>query len=502
MMEVRYITNFDSDKIEKEKVDITIIGAGIAGLYTALMLPTKYSILILSKKTYQETNSYKAQGGIACVMNEEIDSIESHIEDTLICGKNENSVEAVEVLINEAQQNIKNLMDLGVEFEKDENGVCKLSREGAHSVNRILYLGDYTGKSIMEVLYKNVLKQHNIRVEENAFAIDLLTKNNKCLGVLYEKNKVKKICYSEKTIIATGGIGKIFLETTNSTIATGDGIAMAYRAGAQLKNMSYIQYHPTVFYNKENVEETFLISEAVRGAHAIIRNKQGVPIMEKVHPLKDLAPRDVVSKAIFTEIHKQKEDEANIYLDVTMHKSIDLKNRFPFIFESCLKYGYDMGKDYIPIIPMMHYFMGGINVNLDGQTSVDNLYACGECSHTGVHGANRLASNSLLEAIVFGNRISKNIESQVLKDNEENYLSHIYHDKKYAISENKVKELGKKLNEFFISLKDEKIMSELKLASNQCRLNIVEEQTELDMININKFTIINKIVDDIRIGVE
>ena len=490
----RYITKFNLKELEKIKTDVVIVGAGIAGLYTALMLPENLNITILSKSSYKETNSYRAQGGIACVFNEKNDSIQNHYIDTLICGKKENNIEAVKTLVKEGKYNVGKLIEFGVPFNKDKNGNYSLGKEGAHSANRILHCGDYTGKSIMETLYEKVKSKNNIILNENAFAIDLITNGNNCIGVLFEENNKQKICQGHKTVIATGGIGRVFNNTTNSKVSTGDGISMVKRAGGSLRNMSYIQYHPTVFFDTKKTNKIFLISEAVRGEGATIRNINGKRIMKKAHPLKDLAPRDIVSKEIFKELEKGK--AGHVFLDATMHSKEDLEVRFPYIYRKCKENGYDLSQDYIPIIPMMHYFMGGIDVNINGKTNLRNLYACGECAHTGVHGANRLASNSLLEAIVFGNKIalhiSKSINSQIERDNFE--IDDISNDKTYKVSEKQVIKFGNELNKFFNSSVKQSNIENLRKELEKTSYSIVENSTKEDIEYINMQMIIEEIM--------
>lgn len=491
----RYISEFDSQKINNNHVDVLIIGAGIAGLYTALMLPKELNILVLSKDSYKETNSYKAQGGVACVVDNKNDDYTKHFVDTVVCGKNENNIEAVKILVREGKQNVDKLIELGVNFDKSDDGTYALGKEGAHSVNRILHSGDYTGKSIMDTLYKQINLRQNISLEENAYAIDLITVDATCFGVLYEQNGKKTISYATRTIVATGGIGKIFGKTTNPHTATGDGIAMVKRAGGILKNMSYIQYHPTVFYDITGNEEIFLISEAVRGEGARIRNDSKKTFMGKIHALKDLAPRDIVSKAIFKEIKKQK--KPYVYLDVTMHSKEKLEKRFPFIFNKCMEQGYDLSKDYIPITPMMHYFMGGIDVNINGQTNIKNLYACGECAHTGVHGANRLASNSLLEAIVFGNKIASHIAMSIGASNiERKGIKVINHDN-YSVDRVIVNDLGVRLNEFFNLIEKNKELSRLKEKCARIKLVKTNNNTRFDIEYINMFLVMEEIIKSV-----
>ncbi|QUI21097.1 L-aspartate oxidase [Vallitalea pronyensis] len=403
-----YVIPFDTAHIPKKYADVVIIGSGIAGLYTALRLPSHMDILLVSKGSYKETNSYLAQGGIATSFGE--GTHEQFYKDTMICGKGESDTRAVWAMIHGASENIGALEALGVPFDKDEKGQFLFGKEGAHRVSRIIRSGDHTGKSIMDVLYHRVKEKDNIHILDNVFAIDLLTQNQQCMGVLImNKGKVSAI-YARATVLNTGGIGNLYAHTTNAKGIQGDGIAMVLRAKGQVKNMSYTQFHPTVYYNPHHRQkQSFLISEAVRGEGALLYNEKGERFMENVHPMKELAPRDIVSKAIMEQLRKQKKPYVD--LDITHLQEEQLKERFPTIFSFLKGYGINMATDYIPVAPNMHYFMGGIKVNIDGQTSIHHLYACGECACTGVHGKNRLASNSLLEAIVFGNRIAKGIHT-------------------------------------------------------------------------------------------
>lgn len=490
----RYITNFDTIKLKNTTCDVIIVGAGIAGLYTALMLPAELKIMVLSKSTYKNTNSYRAQGGIACVMNLEEDSLQTHFDDTMVCGHGENDTESVRVLVGNGPKNIAQLVKLGVPFDKKENGQFSLGREGAHSSNRIMHVGDYTGKSIMENLYRQVQTRENITVQENSFVIDLLTEENRCLGVLYQIKTKKMVCFAKDTVLATGGIGRAFNRTTNADVATGDGIAMAKRAGAKLMHMSYVQYHPTVFFDAERGKEIFLVSEAVRGEGAIIRDYKGNPLMKDVHPFKDLAPRDIVSMEIFKVM--KEEDKPNVFLDITMHPKEWLNARFPYIFGKCLENGYDMSCDYIPIAPMMHYFMGGINVNISGETNLLNLYACGECAHTGVHGKNRLASNSLLEAVVFGENIAEHIANNT--QNHEIQPKHFENTlaKCKVVSYKMLHKLGESLNVYYMK-QNRSDAAEIKKLYDDIRLGATDDQNALDLEAFNMLSITAEIIDDI-----
>ena len=390
------------------ETDVVIVGAGLAGMYTALMLPDNLRILLVSKADVKETNSYLAQGGIAAAMIKENDSPEKHYEDTLKSGRYFNDPETVKILVAEAEENMHALENLGVGFDRDASGNYLMGMEGAHSVARILRIGDHTGRSIMEVLSERVEESENIVWIKPFFGVDLLMNEGIWTGIKGLLNGTSTEIYSNFTILATGGIGHLYSFTSNSSGIDGSGIAMAIRAGVKTAHMNRTQFHPTVFYTPELEGRQFLISEAVRGEGAILRNHTGERFMERYDERLELAPRDVVSSAI------EKEMTLNgtncVYLDVIHLSRTFLKERFPTIYAFCLTQGIQMDKDLIPVAPRLHYFMGGIQTDVVGRTSVEGLFAVGECAHTGVHGLNRLASNSLLEAVVFGKRIAREIE--------------------------------------------------------------------------------------------
>ncbi|WP_052045178.1 L-aspartate oxidase [Caloranaerobacter azorensis] len=393
----------------KDTADVIIVGSGLAGVYTALNIDSRLNVKILSKGEMSENNSSLAQGGIAASL--ETDDLDDHIRDTLKAGSNVNNIDKLRIMVYEAKENIDRLLEFGVPFDRDSYGRLTTTLEGGHSRARILHAGgDATGKEIMQALYKEAVNRDNIEILENTMAVDVIKKDNKCVGVRIIKDNELIDIFSKAVVIATGGIGALYKNSTNSPLATGDGIAMAYRAGCILDNMEFIQFHPTALYSKDEGKK-FLISEAVRGEGAYLRNKFGERFMLKIHPNAELAPRDVVAQSIYNELVKTNSEF--VYLDIT-HKDRDfLVKRFPTIFNKCLEYGLDMSKDLIPVVPVEHYFIGGIKVNDDGMTNIENLYACGECTNTGVHGANRLASNSLLECVVFGRRIANSINNNI-----------------------------------------------------------------------------------------
>jgi len=378
-----------------------VIGSGISGLNFALHAAKKGEVIIVTKKKIIDSNTNYAQGGIAAVLDK-TDDYKKHVEDTLKAGSYHNDKKAVEFMVKHSPSAIYRLIDLGVEFE-NEKGELKLTREGGHHQKRIAYVGDYTGKAIEKILVKRIKEHPNITVLENAFALDLISKNKICYGCqIIKTNEIQNI-FADQTIIATGGLGQIYSNTTNPKIATGDGIAIGLRAGCKVENMEFIQFHPTAFAKKTSPR--FLISETVRGEGAKILNHKKERVMKGKHPLEDLAPRDIVAREIYRELKN-----GPVYLDIRHKSERFLEKRFPQIFAKLKKYGYNMSENLIPITPAAHYQCGGIVTDLKGQTGVKNLFAFGEVTCTGVHGANRLASNSLLEALVFSNQISENLK--------------------------------------------------------------------------------------------
>ncbi len=390
--------------------DIIIVGSGLAGLYTALNLDPHFNILVISKDEIEIGSSDLAQGGIAATLTTDKYDLASHIEDTLIAGASLNDLDALKILVSESKSNIERLMELGVNFDRSKDGELMFTREGGHNQRRILHAGgDATGREMMQALRHKVLNSENIDFIDNCMITDLMMHNNQCVGVrlIDSLNNFYQI-RSSHTVLATGGIGNLYLNTTNPKIAKGDGIAVAYRAGAVINNMEFIQFHPTAFYDQSSSSTTrFLISEAVRGEGAYLRNIEGNRFMDKYDERMELAPRDIVSQSIYKEMYDTWSDF--VYLDIRHKTKTYLVNRFPTIYKRLAEHGIQMEKDLIPVAPAEHYSLGGINIDLDGKTSVSHLYANGECSDTGVHGANRLASNSLLECVVFGRRIATHI---------------------------------------------------------------------------------------------
>ncbi len=390
--------------------DVIIAGCGVAGLYAALNLPKELEILILCKKDLSLCNSMLAQGGIAGVYNSSTDNIQYHQNDTLVAGSFKNNVDAVHTLVSEAAKDIERIIELGVNFDKNPDGTYHRTLEGGHSHHRIFHKADSTGKEITTALLENIHKLSNVTIMDNTIMCETKRTSTGYSALLKDAEDNYTTANCHFMILATGGIGRVYQFTTNSAIATGDGITFAYEMGAKIKNLSYVQFHPTAFNNRAT-RECFLISEAVRGEGAYLLNCHKERFMHNYDQRLELAPRDVVSHSIVLESRKQ--NSTDFYLDISYKDSEFLKNRFPMIYKNLMEQGYDLTKGPVPIFPCQHYLMGGIDVDSNSETTLPNLYACGECSHTGVHGSNRLASNSLLEALVFSRRAAENIVSKL-----------------------------------------------------------------------------------------
>lgn len=399
-----------------KEIDFLIIGSGISGLSLALKLAKTHKVVIVTKGEITDGSTEKAQGGI-CSVTYSPDTFEQHIQDTMVCGSFENNEEVVKMVVENAPSQIQELIGWGVSFDK-KNGLYDLAREGGHRQHRILHHKDNTGKEIEHTLARRVRAHRNIEVLEHHFAVDLLTQhhlgelvtkhsqNTECYGAYILNLKTNEVfkCLAKITVLATGGVGNVYQTTTNPSVANGDGIAMVHRAKGAIEGMEFIQFHPTSLYNPAE-HPSFLISEAMRGFGAVLKTRNREEFMHKYHEMGSLAPRDIVARAIDAELKMSGDDY--LYLDVSFMPADDVKEHFPNIYKKCLSLGIDITKDMIPVVPAAHYCCGGIKVDMNGETTIKNLFASGECASTGLHGANRLASNSLIEAIVYSDRIMR-----------------------------------------------------------------------------------------------
>jgi len=471
-----------------KKVDFLVVGSGMAGLIYALKVAPFGSVCVLSKTNMDETATSYAQGGIAAVMYSP-DHYKKHIEDTIIAGAGLNNEDIVKIAINESTKRINELIEWGTQFDKESTGKYSLAKEGGHSEYRILHHKDNTGNEIQRALSEKVRNHPNIIIHENYLAIDLITQHH--LGKLVKRNGKNITCFgaytldnntgdintilAKTTMLATGGLGNIYQTTTNPTLSTGDGIAMAYRAKAQINNLEFVQFHPTSLYNPDE-KPSFLITEALRGAGAELLTKNKLPFMQKYDKRGSLAPRDIVARAIDNELKINGDDF--VYLNTQNISKTEIINHFPTIYAKCLSIGIDITKDMIPVVPAAHYSCGGIVTNKDGETSIQNLFASGEVANTGLHGANRLASNSLLESAVFSHRAAKKASSIISQIDFENNIPD-WNDE------------GTKLNEEMILITQSKkelqsimsnyvgiVRSNLRLKRAIDRLIIIHRETE------------------------
>ena len=399
------------------KTDFLVIGSGIAGLSFALKAAKHGTVAIITKKEQAESNTNYAQGGVAAVFSKD-DSFALHVDDTKKAGAGLCHDDVVELLVSNGPKRVRELIDWGVEFSRQnlpKSSEFDLGREGGHSRNRIVHAKDLTGKIVEQSLLEAIKQNPNIQIFEQHIAIDLITEHH--LGRNQGENNLPLHCWgayvweegsgvisqflARSTVLATGGCGQVYLHTTNPQIATGDGVAMAYRAGAKISNLEFMQFHPTTLFHP--LANSFLISEAVRGFGAKLKTQNGTSFMDKYHQMAELAPRDIVARAIDAELKKRGEEF--VYLDITHKNKAEIKSRFPNIYENCLKFNIDITSQPIPVVPAAHYMCGGVVTDIHGRTNIQNFYACGEVACTGVHGANRLASNSLLEAVVFAHQV-------------------------------------------------------------------------------------------------
>jgi L-aspartate oxidase len=410
----RYLIGFDPRELPHHFTDVLVIGGGIAGLRAALGIPERYRVLVVTKDEVRESNSQYAQGGIAGVLDPE-DRFDNHIADTLAAGKGLCDPEVVEMVVREAPVRIGELIEWGTHFDEVDGHVA-LGREGGHSHARIVHaLGDETGREIMRAVIQKVRTRPNLRVWQNTFSIDLMTHEGRCRGVLvWDRHRGLALVWARAVLLATGGAGQLFRETTNPPIATADGHAMAYRAGAEVRDMEFMQFHPTVLYIAGSTRH--LLTEALRGEGAYLRDCRGERFMPAYHPLAELAPRDDVSQAIAAQMARTQ--HPSVYLDLSHLDAERIRHRFPGIDRLCRTFDLDITRDPIPVCPGAHYMVGGVSVDLSGRTTLPGLWGAGEVTSSGLHGANRLASNSLLEGLVYGSRAAEDIIAELDREGQ------------------------------------------------------------------------------------
>jgi L-aspartate oxidase len=404
----RYLVGFDTEELTQFTSDVLVIGSGMAGLTAALGAAARgLTVNLVTKGEVTDTNTWYAQGGIAGAVGE-ADSVDLHLADTLVVGAGLCDEDTVRAVVGEAALALRDLVAMGVDFDHEANGHIDLHREGGHSLPRVLHSGDATGAEIQNTLSARVRNAEGVTLFEERFLVDLLTAGDRCVGALVHDPTARRLSvfWADSVVLATGGAGQLYRVTTNPSVATGDGVAAAWRAGAELADLEFVQFHPTAFDSAATPK--FLITEALRGEGAYLLDCEENRFMVGVHPLAELAPRDVVSREIVKVM--QRCGRPNVWLDARHLGEPLLRARFPMIFETCLEAGYDLSKDLIPVAPAAHYAIGGIRVDIDGRTSVPGLYASGECACSGLHGANRLASNSLLEGLVLSRRIVRALE--------------------------------------------------------------------------------------------
>jgi L-aspartate oxidase len=408
-LNARYVVDFDTRTLPEERCDVLVVGSGIAGLTAALHASASGSVTLVTKSEVTDANTWYAQGGIAGAVGE-ADSVELHLADTLVVGQGICDQAVVRAVVSEAAEALAELEGLGVRFDRAASGEVALAREGGHSLPRVLHSGDATGAEVQNTLSAVVRRTSGIRLVEDAFLVDLLTSDDRCVGALVmdRGSHAMMALRADAVVLATGGSGQMYRVTTNPLVATGDGVAAAWRAGAEITDMEFVQFHPTAL--DSDATPKFLITEALRGEGAYLLDCDLERFMPALHPLAELAPRDVVSREIERVMHRCA--RPNVWLDARHLGAEFLARRFPTITEGCREAGYDLSRDLVPVAPAAHYLIGGVRTDIDGHTSVPGLYAAGECSASGLHGANRLASNSLLEGLVFSRRLVRALEGE------------------------------------------------------------------------------------------
>jgi L-aspartate oxidase len=488
----------------KKRTDFLVIGSGIAGLTFALKAAKYGKVTIVTKANLEDTNTRYAQGGIAAVFSEP-DNFEKHINDTLIAGGGICNEAVVRMVVQEAPARIKDLINLGVSFDKKEDGTYDLAKEGGHTEHRILHHKDRTGESIQMTLMERVRNEANIEIFEHHFAIEILTQHHlgeivkrnypdiKCFGAYVADLKGQQVItiLSKVTIVATGGIGNVYLTTTNPEIATGDGVAMVYRAKGTIENMEFIQFHPTSLYDPER-KPSFLITEALRGYGAVLKNLSGEKFMNRYDSRGSLAPRDIVARAIDNEMKIWGDD--HVWLDCTHLNKEGLKDHFPNVYEHCLERGIDITRDMIPVVPCAHYSCGGIKVDINGQSNIDRLYALGEASSTGLHGANRLASNSLIEAAVYAHKAAGHSGARLKELNFEEKIPEWDYKGTTHLEEMVLITQSTKEVQMIMSNYVGIVRSDIRLERAMVRLDILYEETE----SLYKKSLISKKICELR----
>ncbi|MCH5226897.1 MAG: L-aspartate oxidase [Muribaculaceae bacterium] len=471
------------------RYDFLVIGGGIAGMSFALKAATRGQVALICKSSLDEANTFFAQGGVASVTNLELDDFDKHIHDTMVAGDWLSDPRAVEKVVKNAPEQIKELINWGVDFDKKEDGSFDLHREGGHSEFRILHHADNTGAEIQQSLVKKIKENPNIHIFENHFALEIITQHH--LGKIVTRRTPDITCYgayvldentgkvekflAKVTVMATGGVGAVYTTTTNPLIATGDGIAMVYRAKGTVQDMEFIQFHPTALYHPGD-RPSFLITEAMRGYGAVLKDQEGREFMQKYDARLSLAPRDIVARAIDSEMKLSGTD--HVYLDVTHKDPEETKRHFPNIYDKCLSLGIDITKEMIPVAPAAHYLCGGIKVDLNGESSIKRLYAIGECNCTGLHGGNRLASNSLIEAVVYADAAARHavkaIEGYDFREDVPDWNDEgTAHPEEMVLITQSEKEVNQIMG-YYVGI----VRSNLRLDRAWNRLDILYEETE------------------------